>query len=219
MERGTVKALRATLPETLTIDALKTVAYFTRVLRRAVLNFYRMDIDAFDFIDIMARLIEDQFTRAWNQGARAVGFDPAQMTAADQAELMAKINAQADHVLNFAQDIENASIQNTSIEPLYARVDLWANRYDEVVNDAKIYFAKRSPEEIRLVWRLGATERHCSTCAALDGIVATAAEWEASGYRPQHAPNPLLECGGWRCDCRLEQTDAELTPGGIVLGV
>lgn len=52
----------------------------------------------------------------------------------------------------------------------------------------------------RYRWELGATERHCGTCATLAGQVKTAAEWNAGGYLPRGSN---LECGGWRCDCSL----------------
>lgn len=59
-----------------------------------------------------------------------------------------------------------------------------------------------APTELRLVWRLGNTEEHCTDCATLDGQAMTVSEWRAAGIRPQH---PDLACGGWRCDCRLEE--------------
>ena len=215
-ERGTVKKFRATLPDgPLTMSDLKTVAFFRRVMRRATLQFYRGDIDAFQFIDRMTDLIEDQFGRAWNAGARDAGFNPADMDDIDLSMLSHAIDGQADFLLNFAEAVENAALEDAPIDPLYSRIDLWANRYDETINDARMHFSQRQGDDLRLVWRLGATEQHCTTCAMLDGIVATVAQWRASGYRPQHAPNARLECGGWRCDCQLEPTDEELTSSGI----
>ena len=84
-----------------------------------------------------------------------------------------------------------------------SRVDIWANRYPETENRARMHFGGKQ----RLEWVLGATEKHCSTCAALNGIVAFAEEWEESGVQPQSPPNGALECGGWQCDCSLVPTD------------
>ena len=58
---------------------------------------------------------------------------------------------------------------------------------------------------------MGATEEHCATCAALDGLVAYAVDWERSGVKPQNPPNGALECGGWRCDCSLVPTKERAT--------
>ena len=88
---------------------------------------------------------------------------------------------------------------------------MWSNRYNEVVNEAKIWFGGKQ----RLKWKLGATEKHCTTCQALDGIVAYASEWEQSGLKPQNPPNPNLECGGWHCDCSLETTDEKRSPDAL----
>lgn len=196
-------------------EALKTEAYYNRALNQAVLDFYRGDIDAGEFIDEMIRLIEGQFERAWNEGSRDVGVDPKDHTADDDAILQDHINKETDYVLDYAEAIEKARIDGTPVAPLQARVSLWANRYNEIVAAARMHFGA---ERVRLKWELGATEQHCETCQALDGIVANAEAWEASGFHPQGAPNDALECGGWRCDCRLEPTTEPLTdkqPGDV----
>jgi hypothetical protein len=58
--------------------------------------------------------------------------------------------------------------------------------------------------EARYRWTRGPTARPCRDCAGLDGVVLTASEWARMGIRPQ---SPSLNCGGWRCLCRLELTD------------
>jgi hypothetical protein len=55
-----------------------------------------------------------------------------------------------------------------------------------------------------LEWQLGATEKHCTDCAFLNGQIKRASEWRAAGIKPQ---SPDLECGGWNCDCRLVVVD------------
>ena len=192
------------------MQAVKTVAYYVRALRRAVLNFYRGEMDAFEFIDDMVGLIEGQFTRAWNEGAREAGTEPKDMTDEDKLILIDRMEQEQQFILGFASDIETARMEQTPITPLYNRVELWANRYNEVRNEAIIHFRKG-----KLEWKLGQTEEHCTTCAALNGIVALAEEWEQSGIRPQNAPNEILECGGWQCDCSLDPTDKRKTNNAL----
>jgi hypothetical protein len=210
-----LKALKAQLGDSFTMADLKTVGHFNRVMRQRVNQFYRGDIDADAFLDDVVSLIDGQFTRAWNAGARDVGFDPKEMTDTDKLELMFRIDQEAPHILDFAIAIEEARINGTPNDALLARVDLWANRFNEVTNDARVYFGAKMEVPPKLVWRLGRTEEHCSTCAELNGTVATAQEWQLSGIRPQAAPNARLECGGWRCDCSLDPTDDPVTQGGI----
>ena len=193
-------------------NAMKTEAYYRRALNRDVLDFYRGDIDSGEFIDDMVMLISEQLTRAWNEGMRANDLDPKKdMTDEWQGILDQLIKDEEDHVLDYAQAIEDARKAGTPIDPLKARVELWVNRYPEVVSLSKI---TTKPED-RFMWKLGATEQHCETCARLNGTVATGAQWAESGYHPQDPPNDKLSCGGWKCDCRFEYTEEPLTKGGI----
>jgi len=203
------------LPEDLitNIEGLRTVAYFERAMRSAILNFFRGDYDAFEFIGRMVDLIEVQYRKAWYEGMRAVGADPkSDMTDEFEAVLRGEIGNMDGYIIALAEDIDKArGLEGADIQKFYVRVDLWTNRYNEIVNLAKMTVGGKE----RLVWRLGRTEQHCGTCLTLHGVVAYADEWRASGYKPQSAPNPLLECGGWRCDCSLVPTKKYRTRGGI----
>jgi hypothetical protein len=193
----------------------KSIDQYERHLWQACLNFFRGDIDAFGFIDEFATNIENQLTRAWNEGAREVGVEPGDMTDDDLSELQAIIDSENDHVLDLATAIEDAINNNMPLADFRtsfrSRVGTWVLRYTDTVNSAKIYFGKKE----RLVWTLGATEEHCQSCAKLNGIVAYAEEWEQSGVKPQSPPNSAIECGGWKCDCSLETTDKRRTPNAL----
>lgn len=96
------------------------------------------------------------------------------------------------------------------------RTRLWSNQGVYAVNQGRIN-APVPPgvdTEPLLIWRLGATERHCRDCAAFDGKVLTQSEW-ARLPAPQ---SPDLECGGWNCDCSLLPTDQPRT-GITELGI
>jgi len=192
--------------------AVKTEGYYARVLDRAVRDLYAGEMNEGEFIDEQIRLIEEQFRRAWNEGMRNVGLDPEKdLTDEWEMVLLEQIDKEQEFILDYADAIIEAREAAAPIDPLRGRVDLWVNRYPEMTHLAEITCGGES----RLLWRLGATEEHCNTCYTLDGTVATAEEWEASGYHPQGAPNDKLECGGWRCDCSLEPTDEPATEGGI----
>lgn len=193
-------------------EYVKTVSGYRNAMWRAVVALYNHKIDEFDFVGRMADLIADQMRRAYNEGLRSAGLDPAKdMTGAMQKELAEIIDNEDNFVLDFAQDIldnreKDQRPPSTIFKP---RIDIWANRYLDVVNRAALAGAEK--KGYNLEWKLGATEEHCSTCAALDGTVATAKQWRESGYHPQNPPNDKLACGGWNCDCRLEPTDKEPT--------
>jgi len=193
------------------IEEIKTVAYYNRSLWRSTREFHAGDMEAGEFIDEMIRLIEGQMRRAWNEGMRNVGLDPKQdMTSEFETELQTIINSEFENVLSFAEAIESAAAEDKPVGPFRNRVDMWSNRYNDVVNRAQI--ATKPKERYR--WVYGDTD-HCSTCYSLNDVVATGDDWKLSGYQPQSPPNPLLECGGWNCRCRLVLTKEPLTSGGI----
>jgi len=193
------------------VEAVKTAAQYASRIWGACERLFVSGNEG-NFIASMLRTIDQQLTKAWNEGAAAVGVEPEDMSEDDLALLSSIIDSEAEFVPGLAADILAAREAQMTPEAFEAnfgnRADTWANRYPDVVNQATIHFGGKT----RLVWRLGQTEEHCTTCAALNGLVAYAEEWEQSGLHPQGPPNDLLECGGWKCDCSLETTDKRRSP-------
>jgi hypothetical protein len=121
---------------------------------------------------------------------------------------------QQDFVQQFYNDIIDARVDNTPIDPLMARAELWANQWDAAFNKAELLI--NTHEGGVLEWHKGNTENGCDTCANLDGIRARASTWEELGVHPQGYPNDKLQCGGGGpgnfCDCTLEPTDQRQSP-------
>jgi len=195
------------------IVSIKTLEMFDRQLWSYALEFFRGEVSDNQFESDFIAAIENQLTKAWNEGADEVGVPVSEMTEDDLAILSGIISEEIGYLTGLAVDIIDIIKDTegmTDKEALDAfrsqfrpRIDIWASKYNEVMNTSKIHFGGK----IRLVWRLGATELHCETCSALDGIVAYAYEWEQSGITPGESGSSVLSCGGWNCDCRLEETD------------
>ena len=185
-------------------EALKTEAHFRRVLNRAVLEFYK-DAD-YDIVGVMIRLIDDQFRRAWNEGARDVGYGPEDMTQDDLFILLERQEQEKEFILDFAGGIEKARLEDKSVKPFQSRVNMWAGRYNEVKDMARIHFGKKK----RFIWTLGPTE-HCESCLTLANTVATGEQWEEARERGVYPKSNKLQCGGYNCQCSLEQTTKPLT--------
>ena len=189
----------------------KTYEFYLRNIERLVNSVYRGDI-AGEFIDIMANLVQGQMTRAWAEGLKEAGYTP---DAASDAELERIILAEWTHVDQFYRDIVDARIDETPIDPLLVRAEIWADRYNDVTNRAILFATPPTTPEgepTMLVWRYNPEKEHCDQCASLDGIIAGYDEWRASGYHPYqdwdgNLPNEYLGCGGWRCGCELLPTD------------
>lgn len=191
---------------------LKSYDYFLSVITRLVKNLYAGHTDELEFVQIFEDLIEGQLHQAWYEGMAQNDLQPSDMTQEDDVELANIIGEEKQQILDFADAIVEAAKEEAGADSVLSRADMWANRYLDVVNQASIYTAG---ENDRFAWRLGATEHHCATCAALDGVVATAVDWQVRGLHPQQPPNEELECQGWKCDCKFEKTDEPLTDGGI----
>lgn len=210
-----LKAFSFAIREYVRRGAFKTEGAFNRHLWDAALGFYRGDIDAFAFIDAFISNIGEQLTRAWNEGARSVDVSPEDMDDRDAEHLQAIIDNEYEHVLGLAEAIEAARMDGITLDQFRvrfrARIDLWSNRYNEVVSEARVWFGGKA----RLEWVRGPTSDGCDECIALNGIVAWATEWDQSLVRPQHAPNDLISCGGWHCLCELTPTTRRRTPRAL----
>ena len=196
-----VKAMR------LYMSKIKTVDYMERTLWRGVRELYSREIDEFEMIDLMTSVIEEQYNRAWRQGARDVGTDPKDFEPEDYDEIDRLVQAEFEYIPDFVQDIVDARDEQKPVDPFHTRISMWAGRYNQIVDAARIWFGNRE----KLEWIYGDTD-HCRTCLSLNGIVAWAREWEESGIAPQSKD---LECQGYKCQCRLIPTTRRRTPKAL----
>lgn len=208
--------------EVISGSALKTYdEYYSRLWRGAKRLFNGGKERNFE--STFVRGIDEQLTEAWYKGADEVNVAPEDMTHDDMLILDALIESENNFIGGIAGDIvadRDAGMTAEDFTSKYgSRVELWAQRYVETVNRAKMRFGGKT----RLEWQLGATEQHCPICEKLNGIIAWADEWFSSGIQPQNPPNPILSievggvrgCEGWRCDCRLQVTTKRRTPRAI----
>lgn len=193
------------------VPVIKSLAFFSRTIERLVKSLYDGYIGG-EFVDTLKNLIRGQMRRAYEEAWIDDGNElplPAYLEQA-AAELA---DEQAGYVDGYYRAIVDARTDKTSIAPLMSRAELWANRYNQAKSDAVKAMALESGG--KLEWVEGDTIEKCDTCLALNGIVAYASEWEQSGFRPQNAPNHMIDCGGWRCQCELRPTSKRKTPKAL----
>ena len=194
--------------------ALKTINYYRRVMWKAVLKYFNQEIGDTEFLDVMIRLIEGQMRRAWNEGMRAVGLDPAiEMKPVWEQMIQEAIQSEFNYVLKLANDIQRTRGLGLNVNKFRSRVELWVNRYTDIVNRAKVECGKEKKQKLK--WKFGDTI-HCPACLQLNGIVAYAKEWDNLDVRPQSPPNWALSsrpegCIGWRCQCEFIPTNDRAT--------
>jgi len=152
------------------------------------------------------RTVYSGIAYAFEAGWAAGGADPDNLTP----EAIARIGAMTDEEVGFTGDlwaqlkeILAAGLPDNAEDIAQDHAANYARTLQGIYNEA-IMMADRSRIAI---WRLGQTEDHCETCAGLDGNEHTLGWFLDNGYIPQQRGSTTLECGGWRCDCRIEDKD------------
>lgn len=196
--------------------AVKTVDYYRSALEGLIRDLYNHNIE-FDFLDKLAGLASSQINEAvsfaWEDSG--IGGDLPAYLGQMAIGMFANEYEFATRLYN---DVLEARDNDEPIDALLARADLWANRFNDAYNAAVSLIAEHMGTKLR--WEFGDTE-HCETCLHLNGIVTYANVWNDCHVHPQAPPNDKLECGGWRCQCRLVQTDDRATPSARdrILGI
>jgi hypothetical protein len=193
--------------------AYKTFDFYLRELTRMVNNLYNGNTTGAEFTQILTSLVRGQLRKAFEQSLTDNGLTAKDMTDTMRSRLDEMTANELSRVEGFAREIVDASIDERPVDQFIARAAIWANRYNDALNEG--YRLIEVEKGGKLEWSLGATEEHCVSCSALDGIVAFASEWETSGIRPQSPPNASIECGGWRCDCTLTPTKKRRTANAL----
>lgn len=87
----------------------------------------------------------------------------------------------------------------------FARANGYAGTLDTIFSGAKL----RGAGNKILTWRFGDTVEHCDTCSSLDGKRHRANWFTARNYIPGGVGSSL-DCGGFNCDCSLEDDNGEV---------
>lgn len=184
----------------------KTTDYMLNVIEGLVNGVYNNLVGG-DFIDAMANLISGQLTQAFQQAFEDEGYTDFVLPDYLSSALESMILSQYDYVDQFYRDVVDARIDGTSISPLLARAQLWANQWQAAYNEAIRLMTLEGGGN--LVWQEGDTVDKCGVCVGLDGLVMRASEWDALGIKPQ---SHSLPCHGFNCHCSLVPTDKRRSP-------
>jgi hypothetical protein len=171
---------------------------------RAALNRYRKTGNFATLLNECRPLINNYGTRAFLQGVNdggARGAKLSDLTAEELGKMQSLIQQQIDYLNNLrGLEIDSRAVASE-------RAELWANKGLD-----HIYFSGMlaGNQNANLEWFLGATEKHCRDCLKYAGRVYRAKTWEKHKIVPRSG---LLECKGYRCDCRFERSDKPLNRG------
>lgn len=152
------------------------------------------------FEEELAAIAAAMLLAAFLRGSR---LSEDELTDAMRERFGAEVEINLDSIRGFADDIYDGkySADNLGEEGARFRTELWVGALARVYAQGQVS-RKDNP---RYRWDLGATERHCETCASLAGQVKTAVDWLADGYLPRGSN---LACRGYRCDCSFSEVSA-----------
>jgi len=185
---------------------------FGEDVKKLVKRLYDKNITGNDFKKQLAEIVRLQLTNAYNAAwYETIGNEdiPPELDKALQDD----IKKQLEFIDGYYEDIIRDRALGMGLVALLARADLWGARAQESYNNAMVLIGSGdNAAPNNLIWIEGDTVEKCTTCLALDGIVAPADLWNELGVYPQMGDNPRLECRGWRCQCQLVVTDKPVTP-------
>jgi hypothetical protein len=184
---------------------------FRSAIRAAIRGLWTGALSDAEFDEVMRTAIEREFWLAFAEGIGGCGYTLADLEPEELDVVTNAIASNEDYIDNFSLAIQTEQLYGGSLDKVMERGELWINRYREIVSLGRVTICG----DQRLEWVLGKTEEHCESCAKLNGIVKRAKFWESHNVHPQGAPNDMIECGGWRCDCSLKPTTKPVTRGSL----
>ena len=184
------------------------ISSFRLNLRAAVRALWSGTWGESEFIGAVGDDIERAYPRAWLEGAKDCGIVSLdELTLLERNALRQATYDAFPFIPPFADAIVAGSKANGGkLTPLLKRTDLWVNGYNSIVAQARLMACG----DRKLEWQLGATEDHCYDCSRYNGRVYRGSVWAKYNIQPQ---SHGLACHGWRCDCRLVQTDKPANKG------
>ena len=187
-------------------DYLRSVRAACRALALGI-------ISAGDFHSQMFSTIDRGLTRAWGEGMAECGLKLDEMTPEELQRLNEEKIPRLQRVDPLADFIIRSQGRGVALSAAVSeRLRLWANDYRGV----RAIGAAMACGNRKKQWRLGPTKKHCRSCGGFANRVYRYSTWLKYGALPQ---NRALCCHGYRCMCRLADTDRPITRGAFPAGL
>lgn len=158
----------------------------------------RGDINRRRFGVLVRGLIASTGRRAYLDGLAEGGVTTEALEGDDQSRYTVLVAAQSQYVTNLGRVLFRED--GVTDGQAGAKPDMWFNKSIAPFYDAGRLSADRNG---MYEWVLGATEEHCDTCLGLAGQRHRLKAYHARNLVPKSS---RLQCGGYRCDCRLQRT-------------
>jgi predicted RNase H-like HicB family nuclease len=189
-------------------------AEYKETLQGAMEDYLRSGKPITSFRNEFRRAVNDAFTLTFYAGWADAGAS-GPITDAAQSWLNGRISQE----IQFADTLfsELPALRNSTEIPMSAKLEATeqhATAYANTLTGVYAYGKMMGEPERDAIWRLGKTEAHCNTCSTLNGQKHPISWFIDHGYIPQEPGSSTLDCGGWNCDCSLNdpKTGEQLIP-------
>ena len=134
-------------------------------------------------------------------GLEEGGASSDEMTDAEQKYLDEWVKNQLTFVDSLADAAREAHGDRALQRAFYQRIDMWVDTMRTLGMTAKGFANADQMGQ----WKLGETEKHCTTCSKLASGAAHRVSWFLKrGYIPRENGSETLQCKGFKCDCRID---------------
>jgi hypothetical protein len=170
-------------------------------------------IDVGEFNAQMLATIDRGLTRAWGEGMAECGLKLDEMTPEERQRLNEELIPRLQRVDPLADFIIRSRGRGVALSAAVSeRLRLWANDYRGV----RQIGAAMACGNRKKLWQRGPTKEPCKSCLGFANRVYRYSTWLKYGALPQQR---ALCCHGYRCMCRLVDTDRPITRGAFPAGL
>jgi len=187
-------------------DYLRSVRAACRALALGI-------ISAGDFHTQMFSTIDRGLTRAWGEGMAECGLALDEMTPEERERLNQELTPRLQRIDPLSDFIVRSRGRGVALSAAISeRLRLWANDYRGVRTIAAAMACGNRKKQ----WVRGPTKEPCRSCAGFANRVYRYSVWLQHNALPQ---NRALCCNGYRCMCRLADTNLPMTKGAFPAGL
>lgn len=183
-------------------------------LYQAMADYLQSDRPITSFRNEFGRAVNDGFTFAFVAGWADAGAS-GPLTDAAQAWLNDRISQEVTFAAGLFADLKALRADDSiQMADKLSAAQVHAEAYTNTLTGVYAQGKMMGQPERDGVWNYGDTVQHCETCASLHGQTHPLSWYIEHDYIPQQAGSATLECGGWKCQCTINdpKTGEQLIP-------
>ena len=185
------------------------IADYRSALRSSVRGGWQGVFDQAQTMSALDAAVKRHLLLAFYAGAMECDLAPDEMTPEETSWINTRITTEMIRVPAFATAIVKGRKDGPNpvkLDSLFSRAEMWVLQWQRVFEQGQQFACGN----YKAKWVYGDTINHCPDCSRAEGRVYRIETWNKYGWIPG---SRALACGGWRCDCKREQTSEPVTRG------